>query len=277
MAKIDASKKLLAMTARWTASVRALESERQDRLFNDPWSATLAGQEGMEWIEQRSADSVIPIIIRTRYFDDFLQRTTNQEKIRQVVLLAAGLDSRAFRLDWPEQTRLYEVDQDSVMAHKDQLLGSGVHPNCERQVIGADLAGPWTESFLKSGFNPHERSVWLAEGFLFYLPHEVITRMLDEVTGLAAPGSWLGFDVINSAMLSSPLTQKWVDMQAGAGAPWIGTLDDPLEFLKARGWQAKLTQAGANDANYGRWPFPVIPTDMPDMPHNWYVTARKEI
>jgi hypothetical protein len=95
------------------------------------------------------------------------------------------------------------------------------------------------------------------------------------VTGLAARGSWLGFDVVNSVMLTSPLTQKWLAMQAAAGAPWIGTMDDPVAFLAARGWQASLTQAGADDAHYGRWPFPVIPTTMPNMPHNWFVTAQK--
>lgn len=92
---------------------------------------------------------------------------------------------------------------------------------------------------------------------------------------MAAAGSWLGFDIINSVMLTFPLTQKWVEMQAKAGAPWIGTMDDPVEFLAARGWQANLTQAGAEDASYGRWPFPVIPTTMPGIPHNWFVTAQK--
>jgi hypothetical protein len=64
-------------------------------------------------------------------------------------------------------------------------------------------------------------------------------------------------------------------MQAQAGAPWLGTLDDPVGFLAARGWQATLSQAGQADANFGRWPYPVIPTTMPDMPHNWFVTAVK--
>ncbi|MBN1220539.1 MAG: SAM-dependent methyltransferase [Anaerolineae bacterium] len=269
------SNDLLGFTARWTASVRALESQREGCLFNDPWAAALAGQEGEAWMEHRPPDSVIPIIIRTRYFDDFLQRITSQEKVRQVVLMAAGLDTRAFRLSWPEQTRLFELDQASMLAYKDQLLRPGDHPNCERQAIGVDLTASWKEALLKCGFDPHCSSVWLLEGFLFYLSNENLTRILDEVTSLTARGSWLGFDIMNSAMLTSPLTQKWIEMQADAGAPWIGTMDDPVEFLDIRGWQATLTQAGADDANYGRWPFPVIPVNMPDMPHNWYVTAQK--
>jgi len=216
------------------------------------------------------------MIIRTRYFDDFLQCITDQEKVRQVVLLGAGLDTRAFRLNWPEQTRLFELDQPSVLAYKEQTLqAAGGQPRCERQAIEADLAYSWEEVLLRSGFDPEEHSVWLLEGLLFYLPKEKIEQILDEVSSLATAGSWLGFDIINSVMLTFPLTRKWVEMQAEAGAPWIGTMDDPVEFLTRRGWQANLTQAGAEDADYGRWTLPVIPTTMAEMPHHWYVTAQR--
>ncbi len=266
----------LESTAYWTASVRALESQRADRLFDDPWAATLAGPEGAAWMENRSPDSVIPIILRTRFFDDFLERITRQENIRQVVLLAAGLDTRAFRLNWPEQTRLFELDQPDVLAHKEAALQSiRGEACCQRQTIAVDLTANWPEALLKNGFDSQTASLWLLEGFLFYLTNEAITLLLDTVTRLAAPTSWLGFDIVNSVTLTSPLTQKWIAMQAAAGAPWEGTMDDPVAFLAARGWQASLTQAGAEDAHYGRWPFPIIPVTMPNMPHNWYVTAQK--
>ncbi len=268
---------LLGATARWTAAVRARESARQDALFNDPWAAALAGPEGQEWIASRSADSVSPIVLRTRFFDDFMQRITFQNGIRQVVLVAAGLDTRAFRLKWPGQTQLFELDQSPVLQHKDQVLHSaGAQPNCARQAIPADLTTPWEEPLIKAGFNSRQPSGWLLEGLLFYLPNESVLRLLDQVTDLAAHGSWLGFDIVNSITLTSPLTKPWVEMQAQLGAPWIGTLDDPEEFLGARGWQVTLTQAGQPDANHGRWPYPVIPTKMPGIPHNWFVTAQKE-
>jgi O-methyltransferase involved in polyketide biosynthesis len=76
------SNDLLGLTARWTASVRAMESKRSDCLFNDPWAAGLAGQKGQAWIEHRSAESVLPMVIRTRYFDDFLQRITQSGYLR---------------------------------------------------------------------------------------------------------------------------------------------------------------------------------------------------
>jgi methyltransferase (TIGR00027 family) len=268
---------LLGATAHWTAGVRAKESVREDHLFNDPWAAALAGKEGQEWVEQRSADNVVPIVLRTRFFDDFLQRITSQNGIQQVVLLAAGLDTRAFRLNWPEQTRLFELDQPSVLKYKEQILHSaGAQPTCTRQTIEVDLTDPWKETLSESGFDSQHPSGWLLEGFLFYLSSERITYLLDEVTSLAAPGSWLGFDVINSTVLTSPWTRPWVEMQASSGAPWIGTMDDPEGFLARRGWKATLSQAGANDANHGRWPYPVIPPTMPDMPHNWFVIAQKD-
>jgi methyltransferase (TIGR00027 family) len=272
-----ASENLLGSTAHWTAAVRDLETRRADRLFNDPWAAALAGEKGAGWLAQRSPESVIPIIIRTRYFDDFLSRITTEQGIRQIVLLAAGLDTRAFRLAWPQGTRLFELDQPEVLDHKEEILRSqDAHAACERRVIGKDLAEPWQDALAAGGFDPQQPSGWLLEGFLFYLPNATILRLLDEVTSLAVPGSWLGFDIINSTMLSSSWTQSWVDMQAQAGAPWIGTLDEPEDYLASLGWQAALTQAGQPDASYGRWVLPVLPVKMPDMPHNWFVTAFKD-
>ena len=118
-------------------------------------------------------------------------------------------------------------------------------------------------------------SGWLLEGFLFYLSNEHGAKLLEEVSKLSAPGSWLGFDIVNACTLTSPLTKPWIEMQARSGAPWVGTMDDPVGFLAAHDWQASLSQAGADDANHGRWTWPVVPVTMPDMPRNWYVTARK--
>lgn len=266
---------LLGSTAYWTASVRAKESERPDGLFHDPWAMALAGEVGLSWMAGKTPESVIPIVLRTRFFDDFLQHVTNDLGIRQVVLLAAGLDTRAYRLNWPPGVRLIEVDQPDILAYKEAVLHeAGTQATCARTAVGADLTQPWTNNLLAHDFDPQVPTVWLLEGFLFYLPNDVIAHLLDAVTGLAVPGSWLAFDIVNSHVLTSPLTVKWVEMQAQAGAPWLGTMDDPVAYLAERGWTAVLTQAGAADAHYGRWPYPIIPVTMPNMPHNWYVTAR---
>jgi methyltransferase (TIGR00027 family) len=150
------SHQLLGWTARWTAGAHARESRREERLFNDRWADLLAGREGEEWVEHRSADHGLSTIVRTCFFDDFLQRVTGQHAIRQVVLLAAGLDTRAFRLTWPEHTRLFELDQPQVLKDKEQVLtAAGAQPTCKRKTIEVDLTGPWREKLLKAGFNSH--------------------------------------------------------------------------------------------------------------------------
>jgi methyltransferase (TIGR00027 family) len=256
--------------------VRAAESAREDRLFEDPWAAALAGAEGRAWIKDRPATSTVVIALRTRYFDDFLRNVVDHEAIRQVVLVAAGLDTRAFRLAWPEGTQLYEIDQPAVLQHKDEVLrAAGAVAACTRHAVRQDLAGPWADGLRAAGFDPGRPSLWLAEGLLFYLADDDGARLLDEVTRLAAPGSRLGFDAINTETFRSPYTRPWVEMQAQLGAPWIGTMDDPVGALAARGWQATLSQAGAVEAHHGRWPFPTIPVTMPGLPHHWFVSARR--
>ena len=265
----------LGNTARWAAAVRAMESQHETPLFINPWAADLAGPQGMHWVQQRSPDKVIAMVLRTRFYDDFLLKITQQEQIQQVVLLAAGLDTRAFRLNWPDNTRFFELDQAAVLDHKEQVLSAaGITPTCHRSVIRVDLTTDWEKPLCAAGYDMILPTVWLLEGFLFYLPNPVIVQLLDQVTALAKAGSWLGFDIVNGLVLTSPWTKPWVDMQAEAGAPWLGTMDDPLGFLEARGWIATLTQTGAEDANYARWDLPVYPSAMPNMPHHWLVTAR---
>jgi methyltransferase (TIGR00027 family) len=267
----------LELTARWAAAVRAMESERPDRLFTDPWAARLAGEEGATWAADRPADRLVTMVLRTRFYDDFLQRVTRADDIGQVVLLAAGLDTRAFRLDWPEAAVVYELDQREVLESKDGTLHvAGARPRADRRVCPTDLRTPgWVDDLAEAGFDRHVPAVFLAEGFSFYLPAPAVLTLLEQVTDCAAPGSALGVDVVNTHVLTHPLTRPWVEMQAAAGAPWIGTFDDPVAVLDRLGWRAELSQCGAPDAHYGRWPYPQIPISAPDLPHHWLVTARR--
>jgi methyltransferase (TIGR00027 family) len=145
------------------------------------------------------------MILLTRFFDDLLQRLTREEEIRQVILMAAGLDTRAYRFVWPAGTNVFELDQPAVLHEKEMVLhSSGARPNCGRQSPEVDLTGPWKKTLIKAGFKQKEPAVWLLEGFLFYIPTESISYLLDEVNGLSSSGSWLGFDIINSATMTSP-------------------------------------------------------------------------
>jgi methyltransferase (TIGR00027 family) len=266
----------LEATARWTAAVRAAESARPDRMFEDPWAAALAGPEGAAWLAERSPAGILPIALRTRFFDGWLERVTRDAGIRQVVLLAAGLDTRAFRLAWPEGTTVFELDRAAVLEHKERVLAAdGARPGCARRTVEADLAGPWPGPLVEAGLDAERPAAWLLEGLLFYLPGGLVGRLLDHVTELAAPGSHLGFDAINSLVLTSPWTRPWVEMQAAAGAPWIGTMDDPVGALAARGWTASLAQPGEPGATHERWTLPVAPPGVPGAPRTWYVTAER--
>lgn len=268
---------LLARTAYWIAAVRAQESAREDRLFDDPWADALAGPGGMEWIAGRAPHALIPIVVRTRFFDDFLQRVTVEDGIRQIVTVAAGFDTRAFRLRWPDGLRFFELDQASVLEHKEHILSeAGAQPRCERFAIVADLAANWEAALDDAGFDARRPAAWLMEGLLFYLPPERLAELLERAMAHAAARSRLGFDVINRSALTSAITREWVEMQAQSGAPWLGTMDNPQKFLEARGWKARAVMMGGREANYGRWPYPVIPAMVPGIPRLWFVIGENE-
>jgi methyltransferase (TIGR00027 family) len=273
-------KENLALTAYWTAAARAQESARPDRLFNDPWAALLASEEGKAWLERvslgRGCGSTDFQAIRTRFFDEFLLRVTHEQQVRQVVLLGAGMDTRAYRLTWPPHTQLFELDQPDVLALKERLLSTaGAAATCRHQTIGADLNASWADALRATGFDPHQRSVWLIEGLLFYLPETVALQLLDQVSTLAGPGSWLGLDVVNKAMLNSPRTRSWIESLAAAGVPWRFATDEPELLLAARGWSPTVTQPGEAGAHFGRWPYPVAPRSVPDIPRSPLVTAQR--
>src|SRR6478672_6480059 len=138
----------VALTAQFTAKARAIESQRTDALFHDPWADLFADRAGDAWLARQQTDHPgLPLILRTRFFDDFFAERVGEATLRQAVLLAAGYDTRAYRLAWPEGTRLYEIDQQAVLARKEGLLQrEGAAPRCERVAIGVDLASDWSAS-----------------------------------------------------------------------------------------------------------------------------------
>src|SRR5215203_5946846 len=162
---MDPSINPIAPTSRWMAAARARESERADRLFCDPLAAALAGPEGSIWLErmetaaQADGPALYPVI-RTRFFDDFLLDSCRRLGVRQVVLAAAGLDTRAFRLRWPSETRLYEMDLPEVLNTKEDVIDRvGAQPNCERLTVGVDLSmATWPEALLDAGYQPESLS-----------------------------------------------------------------------------------------------------------------------
>lgn len=270
----------VAGTSRWVAAIRALESERQNALFHDLLARPLAGEEGFAMLREPEPGDLIAagrlayIAIRTRFFDDFILRA-RAEGVRQVVLVAAGMDARAYRLDWPAGTHLFELDRPDLLALKQQILDrESARPRCERVTVGVDLEREWTHALLQAGFDAGRPALWLVEGLVHYLPEQSVRGLLERISSLAAPGSRLGLDCVSQTFLTSPWTQEARRQMDEQGIGWRFGTNDPRGLLAQFGWDAAVTRPGDEGAHFGRWPYPPMP-DLPDLPQSFLVTATK--
>jgi methyltransferase (TIGR00027 family) len=278
----------VADTARWTAAARARERRRPDRLFDDPFAELLAGPDGAALLRHfhtaRAADTGNPFLaIRTRWFDDFLRSCVTAGT--QVVGLGAGLDARAFRLDWPPEVVLFELDQPDLLAYKEaRLAGAEPNPNCTRRVVPVDLSGEWSDRLVAAGFDPTRATVWFGEGLLFYLPGPLAARVVAQAAELSAPGSHLAVDLIGTGIFRLRYMRAFLDRLAEAGSPWQFGVDTPIEFLNECGWsEVTLTEPGQSGANFGRWPAPVPSTALgpapmvpTNLPRSYLVRATRD-
>lgn len=264
----------LALAAARNAAARARESVRDDRLFEDPWASALAGSEGAAALE-RTPSAATPAVLRTRFFDDFLVSTVHEDAIRQVVLLGGGYDTRAFRLDWPAGTNIFEVDRPEILERKQQILDdAGAEPRCERITVAATVTAPWEAALAAAGLSPVQPTIWVLEDVLVHLSSEQITVLLQRLLKVATGGSYIAFDAVNKLALTAALGEPWAALQADPQVPWRGGLDDPTPLLKRLSWLPRLTQFGAPGAEYGRWTF-AAPSEEDGGPCVWLVTARR--
>ncbi|MFF4736999.1 SAM-dependent methyltransferase [Streptomyces sp. NPDC001262] len=243
----------VSRTALSVAHVRALESERPGGLFTDPYArafVTAAGYTPGRQPGPYALSLANYAVIRTRFYDDYLLGAV-ADGIRQVVLPAAGLDTRAYRLPWPDGVRLYELDLPPVLEFKERVLaGQGAGPRCERAALDVDLTGEdWGSRLAAAGFDREAPSAWLVEGLFVYLTGEQAAGLLDTLGGLAAPGSRLAHE-------------RGRDVSAaGAGDPsvahltslWKGGLGTGLgDWLGRHGWHVETHPLDAVAARYGR-------------------------
>ncbi|MFI1914116.1 class I SAM-dependent methyltransferase [Nocardia sp. NPDC020380] len=185
-------------TATMAAAVRAVASRGEGRLIDDRFAEALVRAVGIEFLTRLAsgevADTVEQLwidmaVVRTKFYDEFFLDATNAG-IRQAVILASGLDSRAYRLPWAAGTVVYEVDQPEVVEFKTRTLAElGAAPTAERRVAAVDLRDDWPEVLRRAGFDPGRATAWSAEGLLGYLPPEAQDELLDNITELSAPGS----------------------------------------------------------------------------------------
>lgn len=248
-------------TARMMAAMRAKESARSDRLFDDPFAAQLAGDVAFQQVEQRlTPQDQAYVAIRTRFFDDFLLRSP----VPQVVILAAGLDTRAYRLPWSATVNLYELDYPQVLDYKAAHL-QAVQPTCNHHLLAADLTQPWQDVLLTAGYRSDLPSFWLIEGLLMYLSEAQVHTILATVSQVAAPDSWLGLDLINV---------KSLDYEPYKGFFQSGC-DQPEKLLADYGWSATVFQPGDAEANFGRDSWLSLDRAIADVERVFLVEAKK--
>jgi methyltransferase (TIGR00027 family) len=259
----------VGVTALGVAAVRARESLRPDRLFDDPLAARFLEAAGrpLPSTDIEHAERAVPphwlmltrsIPIRTRFLDEFTQAAL-AAGVRQVVLLGAGLDTRAFRLDWPSDCRVFEVDLAEMLAFKERVLATtDAVPGCERTVVAADLTADWPTPLTAAGLSTSAPTAWIAEGLLMYLSAEQNEQVLSRVGELSAPGSRLAMTTLSQQRLDQiqhRLHRAGPHQVPGAEVMQMwrsGTPADPVSWLAGHGWLAEVFDPAERAATYGR-------------------------
>lgn len=253
-------------TALLVAAARAAETTRADRLFTDSLAADFVAAGGGVEIPtggpaappdapERTPNSFADYApIRTRFFDDYLIEVART--IQQVVIVAAGLDTRAFRLGLPADVTVYELDSAEVLDFKQRVLDErGAQPTSRRIPVATDLRGPWAQALLGAGFDPAVPSAWLIEGLLPYLNPGQNDELLATVTGRAAPGSRLAVEFVHVdavALLGRALPDT--EDSAELRSLWEnGGVDEPAEpWLRRHGWKPRAYDAYERAHEYHR-------------------------
>ncbi|WP_163747182.1 class I SAM-dependent methyltransferase [Mycolicibacterium helvum] len=248
-------------TALFVAAARALEAQKPDPLAVDPFAETFCRAVGGPWAALLDGEApehplksaefgqhfVTFQAARTRYFDAYFRRAA-QAGVRQIVLLAAGLDSRAYRLDWAPGTTIYELDQPQVLDFKrDAVAAHGATAKAERREIAVDLRDDWPQALRDGGFQPDQPSAWIAEGLLIYLPASAQEQLFTGIDALASSGSHLaveeGKPMDRDAFRAKVQEAKAVDNERGQW--WQLVYNEQhapaAQWFSERGWTAQDT------------------------------------
>ncbi|WP_231122556.1 class I SAM-dependent methyltransferase [Mycobacterium colombiense] len=248
-------------TATAVAAQRAIASQGPDALLNDPWADPLVRAVGSDVFIKlldnqldRSDDPLLnrqavkeQITVRTRFFDDFFVRAT-ESGIQQAVILASGLDTRAYRLPWPAGTVVYEIDQPEVIEFKTRTLADlGATPTAERRTVSMDLRDDWPSALAAAGFDAQKPTAWSAEGLLVYLPPEAQDRLFDNIVAVSAPGSRIATEHMDLRDIPADWAQKLTERSQRIGSNinlaelfYTGDRNPAGEYLAARGWRIDI-------------------------------------
>ncbi|MEU6309704.1 SAM-dependent methyltransferase [Streptomyces sp. NPDC047014] len=261
-------------TAQWTAAARALESEREDALFDDPYARAVAGEKGFDLLKRYASPVTVDYLaLRTLYLDQVLLAALEEHGVEQVVLVAAGMDTRPYRLEWGHKVAVFELDRAPLLEAKEKLLAGAALPGeLTRTTVAVDLAGSWETALRDAGFRTESRTLWIVEGLLYYLEEEAARGLLTTLARLSSPGARVAGDVISVAALSNPVARPFIKALEEDGAPWLFGTDAPEELLRACGWTAEEVKQPGEEGS-GRWPYAVLPRQVPDVPRNFLFTA----
>ncbi|ARI50748.1 class I SAM-dependent methyltransferase [Streptomyces bacillaris] len=266
----------VGVTALLVAAARAIETHRPDSLAQDVFAEhfVLAAPASKGWpvrpAEVTGGDAN-PLWgrfaryfgLRTRVLDDFLLGSAHTGGVRQVVLVGAGLDSRAYRLEWPSGCVVFEIDREEVLAFKHQVLdGVSAVPKAARVPVPMDLRDDWAGALPGAGFDPAAPSVWLIEGLLFYLPPAAETYLVDTVDRLTAGGSALAFEAkLERDLLAYRDSVLYTATREQIGIDLLGLFDlsprpDSAGRLADRGWSTAVHTPFDFTRLHGRGPLP---------------------
>ncbi|OBI84774.1 SAM-dependent methyltransferase [Mycobacterium asiaticum] len=283
----------LARAAETTGADPLIRDEFAEPLVSTPELAAVREQVAAWWAREPDDDPEYTVdsqqminyqAVRTHFFDEFFAGAA-AAGIRQVVLLAAGLDSRAYRLDWPAGTTVYEIDLPKVLEYKAATLaGIGAEPTADRRPVAVDLRHDWPRALRDAGFDVDRPTAWLAEGLLPFLPAAAQKSMFGSIDTLSAPGSRVAVEVFGvDGEKRAEAQQRWEQLRARRAArgqdtsfnPFDLWFDDegrpdPADWFAAGGWAAEAVSARDEGARLGR------PPQTEDRPFlNSFVTAAK--
>lgn len=274
-------------TATMVAAARAVASRADEPVINDPFAEPLVRAVGVDFFTKLAtgeltaedldvnSDGQNPVGVtnfadmmaaRTKFFDEFFADAA-AAGVRQAVILASGLDARGYRLTWPADMVLYEIDQPDVIAFKRQTLaGLGAEPRTDLRTVAIDLREDWARALAEAGFDANRPTAWIAEGLMGYLPPEAQDRLLDQIGELSAPGSRLAVEAVPSQQEADQQearermqasTDQWrehgFDLEFSE-LVFFGERADVVEYLSGHGWTAHGTPANDLLRRYGLTP-----------------------
>jgi methyltransferase (TIGR00027 family) len=279
-------------TATMVAAARAVASKSTSAgkapVIDDPYAEPLVRAVGVEFFTKLASGELTPadldvrdsggqspvgmtrfadgMAARTKFFDDFFAGAV-EAGIRQAVILASGLDARGYRLSWPQDMVLFEIDQPEVLAFKSATLGQlGAQPSTELRTVAIDLRQDWPAALAEAGFDPSQSTAWIAEGLFGYLPPEAQDRLLDQISELSPAGSRLAVESVpsNHEVDEEELREKMkesTDLWRSHGFDldfselvFMGERADAAEYLREREWTVDSATANELLGRYGLAP-----------------------